>query len=185
MDVALIFVLTAVLAFTQFATAWYGREMAPARFGDKPLLALSAIALFAAVGIAATTTADEISPEWQYARLVPVGSVGDKVIFFFRATANLQSVSYARYTTSNLNMGAYTLIPLIRKGMESLPREALSQGDWTFDIDALGDYGKVLQRIIIDDDANGKPAVIYSRVMRKFVGSVICQSPKRRFAPSC
>jgi hypothetical protein len=90
----------------------------------------------------------KIRPQWDYARLellpnVPI--IDGKATFVFRATANLQSVSFAMGKTDEPAARTYDLIYLIREGRESLPRVTVSMGDWTFDIDALGAYGKIAQ----------------------------------------
>ena len=87
-------------------------------------------------------------------------------------------------TTDDPASRTYNLINLIREGRESVPRVMLSMDDWTFDIDALGPYGKIAQRIIVAID-NGEPVVSYMQVVRKDTHGVIYQTPKRRFAHLC
>ena len=132
------------------------------------------------VGAAASIliTIEQAAKEWNYAYLVPAYVNGNQLMFFFKATANLESVTIAHYPTGQ-NGGPLDVIPLIRQGKESWPAIALSVGDWIFDIDALGAYGKVLQRIVIEQ-RDGRPVLTFSPVDRKGTHTTVCYTPKQR-----
>jgi len=123
------------------------------------------------------------APQWNHAYLVPGYIDGSQIVFFFRSTGNLKMVSVDLYRTGT-DFRPYQLYPLIREGRESLPNVRLPVGDWTLDIDAVGRYGKMLERIIIETDSVGKPVVTFMRVTRNRDGVLMCQTPKQR-PPLC
>ena len=174
---------TAILTLAQIATVFLGfRQAAP---DDKQrAILLSAIAAVAALGLVILS----IKPQFDYARLdlrptIRMSPDG-KAVFFFRATNDLQWVSYAQGKTNDpTDPRLFDFIPLIRKGEESIPRKWLEPGDWTFDIDAVNEYGKISQRVIFESEG-GLPKLTFMRVTRK-PHAILCQTPKRRFTPLC
>ena len=155
----------------------------------------SAIRFAGIIGILATLVVALVGvlPEWDYAYLVPAPSRyrhdPGQILFFYRATANLQSVTVNKF---NLKTGDPLPLPvdgahppLIRKGQELSPNLTLPVGDWGFEIDALGECGKVREEISIRSQDGSDPIVTSLRVIRKCTGVVICQMPTLRSPPAC
>ena len=141
------------------------------------LSAATAIGILAIMANSFLERWNKSQPQYDYAYLVPIST--------FNATDNLDVLDVALRTTR----GAYqrrNRFDHVRRGAQSDTIYAIGPGDWTLDIDAPGDHGKVLQRLLIENE-NGKPAVTFSRVTRKdSYNLVMCQSPTtRKGIPPC
>jgi hypothetical protein len=100
--------------------------------------------------------------DYDYAYLVPAGAANSEAVFFFDATNNLNVLDVALRVTD----GPYRRrdrFEHIRKGVQADILYHVGIGDWTLDIDALGEHGKILQHLIIEEK-DGLPAVTFSRV---------------------
>jgi hypothetical protein len=111
-DLFLSFIFAAIVALSQAATAWLGYRFAlkhspsdqERSSHQATFLILGVIGIAAAFGIAALGIYEQIKPQWDYARLellpnVPI--IDGKATFVFRATTNLQSVSFAMGKTTD------------------------------------------------------------------------------------
>jgi hypothetical protein len=123
-------------------------------------------------------------PDYDYAYLVPAGAVGTEAAFFFDATHNIDVLDVALRVTD----GPYRRrdrFDRVRQGVQSDFIYRVGLGDWTLDVDAPGEYGKVLQHLIIEEKDG--PIVTFSRVTRKgYHGLKICQTPRTQLGvPLC
>ena len=120
-----------------------------------------------------------------YAYLVPAGAANNEAVFFFDATNNLNVVDVALRVTD----GPYRRrdrFEHIREGVQADILYHVGIGDWTLDIDAPGEHGKMLQHLIIEEK-DGLPTVTFSRVTRKGNhGLRMCQTPRTQLGiPPC
>lgn len=172
-----IFWLSIVATFAQALVFLFGKAR------HKPVLAIAGtVGFVATAGIAVVQGIQD----WDYAYLVPVSPIGNQILFVYRSTGNLQLVTVNKFDWQTGRPLPIEQPRLIRKGKESTPNVQLPIGDWGFDIDALGDCGKVLERIVIEPaPANGYPTVTFVRVKRKCTRVLICQTPPMKFVPPC
>ena len=124
-------------------------------------------------------------PEYDYAYLVPAGAIDMEAAFFFNATHNIDVLDVALRVTD----GPYRRrdrFDHIRQGVQSDFIYRIGLGDWTLDVDAPSEHGKVLQHLIIEEK-DGLPIVTFSRVTRKGNhGLKICQTPRTQLGiPLC
>jgi hypothetical protein len=124
-------------------------------------------------------------PDYDYAYLVAAGTINNEAAFFFDATHNIDVLDVALRVTD----GPYRRrdrFDHVRQGVQSDFIYRVGLGDWTLDLDAPGEYGKVLQRLIIEEK-DGLPIVTFSRVMRKGGhGLKVCQTPRTQLGiPLC
>jgi len=125
-------------------------------------------------------------PDYDYAYLVQMGTTNnDEAAFFFNATHNIDVIDVALWVTNGPFLRR-NRFEHIRQGMQADYLYALGIGDWTLDIDAPGEHGKMLQRLIIEE-RNGSPVVTFSRVIEKGDhGLRKCQTPRTQLGiPLC
>lgn len=124
-------------------------------------------------------------PDYDYAYLVPAGAINTEAAFFFNATHNIDVLDVALRATD----GPYRRrdrFDHIRQGVQSDFIYRIGLGDWTLDVDAPGEYGKMLQHLIIEEK-DGLPILTFSRVTRKgYHGLKMCQTPRTQLGiPLC
>jgi hypothetical protein len=124
-------------------------------------------------------------PDYDYAYLVQIGAKDDEGVFFFNASANIDVLDITLRVTD----GPYqrrNRFEHIREGVQSDIDYRIGIGDWTLDIDAPGQHGKVLQHLIIEEK-DGLPTVTFSRVtLKSGQGLRMCQTPRTQLGiPLC
>ena len=125
------------------------------------------------------------APDYDYAYLVPAGAIDGEAAFLFNATHNIGVLDVALRVTD----GPYRRrdrFEHIREGVQGDVLYRIGIGDWTLDLDAPGRYGKILQRLIIEEK-DGLPTVTFSRVTQKSNhGLRLCQTPRTQLSiPLC
>jgi hypothetical protein len=123
--------------------------------------------------------------DYDYAYLVQIGAKNNEGVFFFNATHNIDVIDVALRMTD----GPYQRrdrFEHIRQDVQSDIDYRIGIGDWTLDIDAPGQYGKVLQHLIIEEK-DGLPTVTFSRVtLKDGHGLRMCQTPRTQLGiPLC
>jgi hypothetical protein len=124
-------------------------------------------------------------PDYDYAHLVPAGAINNEAAFFIDATHNIDVLDVALRVTD----GPYRRrdrFEHVRQGAQSDFIYSVGLGDWSLDLDAPGESGKVLQHLIIEEK-DGVPIVTFSRVTRKGGhGLRMCQTPRTQLGiPLC
>jgi hypothetical protein len=184
-SIALLFVLTA----TQLGAVYWELTIAPKErhsYRNRFHFAIAgAIAVLSIGTIGLRDLSAGSKPEYDYAYLVPAGAVEMEAAFFFDATHNLAVLDVALRVTD----GPYRRrdrFEHIREGVQADILYRIGIGDWMLDLDAPGQYGKVLQHLIIEEKV-GLPTVTFSRVTRKGNhGLRMCQTPRTQLGiPLC
>lgn len=174
------FWLSLIAGLTQGASFLWGRLLPPNQTALMIAAVIGGVAAFAITVLQGLAVTDS-------AYMVEAHKFSNGVMFFFNATADLQTVSFDGY---NANDPRQYLFPYqeihIRSGINSVPNYLVPVGDWKFDIDALGYYGKVLQEIVIEQSDGKPPMVTFTSVHRKnLTGDLICRYPPIKLVPVC
>jgi hypothetical protein len=181
------YLLLIIAAVTQFASVYWGlttplKEQRGHAYRLR-LAAAAGIGILCLAILGLRERSAKAQPDYDYAYLVPAGTANDQVLFFFKSTHNIDVLDVALWVTKG-SFQRRDRFEHIRQGAQADTIYPLAIGDWTLDIDAPGEHGKMLQHLIIERK-DGIPVVTFSRVTEKGThGLRMCQTPRTQLGIS-